>query len=397
MAEVTYSELLNFNAHLWESQADGWAGSADVLKSKSQALEQQARVVESAATGPAGKVAAKAILLQAESAMKSSIEYQKVSVTLTNGASTMDRLKENLSEIRDTAESVGVTVSDQGKCTANFTLNPIELYRRAVMRNEIAERIDFILKRATKIDAMITEALLTRTALPPVTNAETGPIDISIDAITSAGKNNAQGGWGDCTLLATLRALAETDPQLLQEKVKWDPDTQTYQVTLYDPETGKPTQVPVDPNHLVDASHDVKDPDKLTIFDIYEQALITQDPTFNGLHLDQGMRMVTGEDPTIVERGDFASKEISDALSADPPKAVTTAYSSQDPSKVPEDKRIVPNHAYHVAGKTPEGNIIVLNPWGNDGGSADGMHFPGKVELTPEEYNRWFSRTIIRD
>lgn len=391
MGEVTLSELLAFNPDLWISQADKWKNNAKELATQAEELRAAADRLERALTGASGKKAATALRDKADQVQVASIGYITVGQILGAGAAEMEKYKTTAKSLKDQLESGHVDAHDDGLCTPHFTINPIEMARRLSLAASGTANLKRILQLAADLDRQIAEALKMRESLPPVDTADTGPIDISIDAIQAAAETNAQGSWGNCVQLSSLRALAATDPELLQEHVKWDATKGAYVVTLWDPDTGEQKDVYVDPTMLTDAAHDSKDPSKLTIFDIYEQALISVDPTHSGENLSDGFETITGKEADWAGSTDDVIDAVEDG------KAVTTGGSKQDykDDSIPEEKRLVPNHAYHVKEITPEGNIVVENPWGPDGGTSDGVEFPGTVELTPEEYEKWFGYTAV--
>lgn len=400
MGEVTYSELRDFNSHLWTSQASGWRQSATTATNRADELDAAAAKVEQADTSAAGRVAADAIRDRAEELRTASKSYATIAEVLTIGAAQMELLQTRLAELVTSLSKLHVDVDGDGRCQPQPTNNPIEFIRRQMVAQVGDSRIDTLLQQAAALDRAISQALLAREQLPPLDHSDSGPADLSIAGIEAAAASNSQGAWGNCVQLASLRALAAADPELLQRNVRWDPDRGVYWVTLYDPETGEALDpVPVDPNQMVDASRNSKDPDKVDIFDIYEQALITVDPTHSGEWRGDGMSMITGKPTEVIDHRTPDSKDrVAEALTEDPPRAVTTGSSSQDPSTVSEDKRIVQGHAYHVVEVLPNGNIVVQNPWGPDGGMAGDppLQYPGRVELTPEEYDEWFYNTTVQ-
>lgn len=391
MGEVTLSELLGFNPSLWTSQADKWEKNAKELATQAADLLAAADNLESSLTGPSGKKASAALRDKADHLEKASQGYLTVSHILSEGAEKMEDYKTKAEDLKTQLENGHVDVHNDGRCTPQLTINPIELARRISLARTGTTQLRLLLKFAAALDRRIALALKMRKVLPPVDTADTGPIDISIDAIQAAAETNAQGSWGNCVQLSSLRALAATDPELLREHVKWDATKGAYVVTLWDPDTGEQKDVYVDPTMLTDSAHDSKDPSKLTIFDIYEQALISVDPTHSGENLSDGFETITGKE------ADWAGStgDVIDAV--EDGKAVTAGGSKQDykDDSIPEEKRLVPNHAYHVKEITPEGNIVLENPWGPDGGTSDGVEFPGTVELTPEEYEKWIGHSAV--
>nr|WP_108870862.1 hypothetical protein [Tessaracoccus timonensis] len=391
MGEVTLSELLDFKPRLWTSQADKWEKNANELATQATDIHAAADNLESSLTGPSGKKASAALRDKADQLLKASDVYLMVSLILSEGAGKMEEHQAKAGDLKRQLELGHVDVHEDGLCTPQFTINPIELARRASLAGAGTAKLKSILQLAVDLDRRIAEALKMRESLPPVDTAKTGPIDISIGAIQAAAATDAQGEWGNCVQLSSLRALAKANPQWLEDHVNWDAKKGAYVVNLWDPDTGEPKDVYVDPTMLTDSEHDSKDPSKLTIFDIYEQALISVDPTHSGENLSDGFETIMGKE------ADWAGStgEVIDAVNDD--KAVTAGGSKQDykHASIPAEKRLVPNHAYHVKEITPDGNIVLENPWGPNGGTMDGVHFPGRVELTPEEYDKWIGHSAV--
>lgn len=404
MGEVTLSELLNFNPDLWTSQAEGWERTSRIFNLQATQLDMTAQSVEQSQTGPSGVAAAAALRARAQMLRAIALEYATVAAVLRSGAAAMKSLQSALEQTVDTLEGAHITVAWDGSCSAKFTLDLPEWIRRRQLA-KAGERIcKELLRQANDLDSRIADALQQRKDLPPPKHSDTGPVDLSVAGIEAAAQAHAQGAWGNCTQLSSLRALAATDPEELAKHVQWDAAKGVYMVQLYDPETGAPLEpIAVDPNLVVDTNEDTRDPDKITIFNIYEQALITADPTHSGQALERGFRTITGEDPMMVDNGSFKSTAVIDAaLESDPPHAVTTATpveSEVDYSKLSEDQYVVPNHAYHVVERDDDGNYVLANPWGHDSKYEleDGtvIPIPAEVTLTPEQYRELFPQTAI--
>ena len=109
------------------------------------------------------------------------------------------------------------------------------------------------------------------------------------------------------------------------------------------------------------------------------------------------MERITGQDSD--NGGTLSPEEIREALDRDPPAIITTATSGAEdqPDDVDPTKRVVDNHAYTVRGVDADGNIVLQNPWGPNGGWDGDQYYPGEVHLTPEEYERWFSGSSVAD
>ncbi len=400
MGDVTYVELGGFNPNLWTSQADGWKENARKAAHQAESMRRQAEEMAGAASGPAGQAASERMRERARFLETAARGYDQVGTTLARGADQMEQHQRSMATLVDELARGNVDVDGDGNMTPRATNNPFEMINRTKLASTGEQLRDQILQRAGELDDLIAKALRARRHLPPLEHSDTGPADLSIEGIEAAGKTNAQGQWGNCTQLATLRALASVDPEVLQRNVRWDPEQGVYWVQLYDPRTGAPLEpVAVDPSQIVDASDNSYDPDKVDIFDIYEQALMTTDPTHHGDPMEYGMRRITGEDPTTIEHGpDFSPEQVEDQLEGDPPRAVTVETSGRQPDDVPDEKRLVDGHAYEVVEVKENGNIVVRNPWGPMGGvyGEPPKYCPGQVELTPEEYQQWLMNTTVQ-
>lgn len=288
----------------------------------------------------------------------------------------------------------GITIDNSGYAhmPANWWQNTIprmwELYNRTLQVNAESRTL---LVQATGYDNMAAAAIyrLMDRELPYV---DDGPLDLTDAGISMAVELNSQGGYGDCAVLSMLLSIARDNPDFVREHMKWDPATGTYQVTLYDPNTGQPIVVSVDPNKLQGGARSAGTGDP-TWLSIYEQALRQQfgDPAVGGQTLTNPAMALTGKNADYTSNPDF--QDMRDTLNQRPPGAVTAGvYADQGPGVDPS-KRLVSGHAYSVAGFDANGNIILRNPWGPGGGYIDGTYYPGEVHLTPAEYQRWVGGT----
>lgn len=394
---TTVSDLEAFEATAWARPAD-WARDQSTAVRKTQAeLTAEAAQVDASWPDPVGMLASAALRSQAAS-------YGELATGYTDGATVIDDAAGELGSRRGELVSAKGDVAgrehvegpdDQGVVRSTlswrFSLDPqdyADYFSAASFAKQQTLHIREILMRADGHDRQATVQLmaLVGVELPPTTD---GPIDLSDTGIVLQADLNSQDRYGDCVSLSTLISIAHSDPDFVREHMRWDEDTGTYQVTVY--RDGKPVTVSVDPDTLPsdgsDQSGGTGNPSWLAV---YEQALEQEFGDIeDGQTLETPMERITGRDS---DNGDTLSPdEIRERLDRDPPAIITTATSGAEPQPADVDptKRLVEGHAYTVRGVDADGNIVLQNPWGPNGGWDGEQYYPGEVHLTPEEYDRW--------
>lgn len=403
---TTVSDLEAFDAGVWQQPAEWCRTQSKAVTETQGELVAEAAAIDRSWPDPVGAMASAALRDQAAS-------YGELATGYDDGATVIEDAAGGpggLGELHDdlvTAKSEVVAhphmdgPDDNGvvRSTIRFTLTLdlskyVEYFQCATYANQQTLRIREILMRADGRDRQATVQLmgLVGVQLPPTTD---GPIDLSDTGIVLQADLNSQDRYGDCVSLSTLISIAHSDPDFVRDHMKWDPATGTYQVTVYD--DGKPVTVSVDPTTLpADGSDQAGGTNNPSWLAVYEQALEQQFGDIeDGQTLETPMERITGNDS---DNGDTLSPdEIREALDRDPPAVITTATSGADeqPADVDPTKRVVEGHAYTVRGVDSDGNIVLQNPWGPNGGWDGEQYYPGEVHLTPDEYRRWFNGASV--
>lgn len=207
-------------------------------------------------------------------------------------------------------------------------------------------------------------------------------VDLSPEAIGS--QVMRQGAIGDCWLLSALMATARTDPAFLSRNIVLREDG-TWDVTLY--EDGEPVVVSVSPDQLVrdgarvqdHGSDETSQQDSIGYMSIYEQAAINHlGPDYESVIADtpgRGLELVTGADSEDVSfldlNGQPSLARLDEALRDGRPVTVMT-----DPI-MPFDGDLSAAHVYQVdAVDTEAGEVVLINPWGRDGGKPYEVRVP---------------------
>jgi len=204
-----------------------------------------------------------------------------------------------------------------------------------------------------------------------------------------------QGSLADCWFLASAGAIAERDPQWIQDHIKYNAQDGTYTVTFY--EDGEPVQITVDSQVYEGAAMDPNgDPSWITI---YEKAAVEfLGGQYDDIEYDsasRGLEMLTGKDTS--------SESLDPLLPWDDPPSLTSIgerLANGEPvvaaspdgggwfGDPPPDKEVVNNHVYVVDSVSSDGKTITLsNPWGPNGGTgSDGNSKPGTITMTADEF-----------
>lgn len=392
---VTYNELRSFSPGTWTSQAQKWGVNALQSVAASQELRMRAAEVRKQWTGPVGALMAASLEERADDLMEHAEVYKGIAEVLNEGAAMMVKLQQQVAKIEQKANANQLEVDYNGDVNLSDDAKKLPFMQQVrlwAFALALARAINDCLSSAGQIDSAVAAALAQRADIDWPIPSDVGPIDLSDNAIRRQLTLSSQGALGDCAWLATLRSIANANPERIRENCVWDPDTQTYKVTIYDPATGWPRTIDVDPDSLADASHDAHDPNKVNFLMIYEQALLQVDPAFDSTNFTEASKMILGRDVVETQSDNTPTSEIRDTLNDDPPGAamVATSGAEEQPDNVAPEKRMVPNHAYQVVSVDAQGNITLANPWGPQGGTgAGGVDYPGTVTLTPDEYRKW--------
>jgi len=213
--------------------------------------------------------------------------------------------------------------------------------------------------------------------------------------------NIQQGALGDCWFLSGAGAVALYDPQWIEDHARYNEDDNTYTVTFY--KDGKPVEITVDASAPELAAKSNWGPSWITV---YEKAAAVyyggEYGDLDGGHSDWAFEAITGK-PTQRE-GELNFSEIEERME-DGPVALGTERQDKVAwffGDVVDDNRIVPQHVYMVGGfRENDGvkEILVVNPWGSDGGieGDEGSPRLEEVWITEEEYKENFSTVYSVD
>ena len=395
---ITVSQLASFDPASWQSSAEWARDQAKTAGEAQQELEAQAGSIDTSWPDFVGQLAAAALRSLAAS-------HGELATGYLDGVTVIEDAAEGMTQLRDQIKQVQATVAgdarvsgpdDQGNVSSTVPfdlLKLVEFLQALTYARQLTVQAREVLMQATDRDRAASTALLALIGidLPP---SNDGPIDLSDDGILLQADLNAQDRYGDCTTLSTLIGIAHSDPDFIRDHLTWDPESGTYQVTLY--EDGKPVTVSVDPDSLPTDGSQQAATNKPSWLSIYEQAIEQQfGDVENGQFEDVPIDRITGED---VDLGPPPSADdIRDAMDQDPPAVITadTANAPEQPDDVDPSKRVVHGHTYSVSGLDADGNVVLQNPWGPNGGWADGKYYPGEVHLTPSEFKQWFSNGAV--
>lgn len=230
------------------------------------------------------------------------------------------------------------------------------------------------------------------------------------EAIRQKALDVKQGGMGDCFYLASLAAVAETNPEFIRDNI-WFKDGR-YHVRLY--EQGffsKPHEKIVDVDPTV-AQNGVRDKDgQVSWMSVYEAAYAQHEGGYSqiekgGLAQD-ALPIITGkqtctddDEPSfdqIRQEFDKGNLVVADTATPQGDDHGWWDIINNDDGPVPKDT--VASHQYIVRGFTSDGKIIMQNPWGPDGGYGEDHEFkPGQLVLTEDEYrDRFENVTLTQD
>lgn len=403
---LTRSQLRNYDTErLKNSSSEADKASEDLLSRLDEIREQRTKLI-SAWLDPKSALAQALIDASMEATKAEADDIKAMGPVLTGCADTIDGCKKEL----ETADATGrdnpcIVADDRGQVSitralANLPENkwPEQYEKRTNLQHSYFQ----ILDKATKADEEAALALYKiRQISPPFApRPDTGPVDLSDEALADQAANSEQGKNGDCFFLSSVAAIASTDPEFIRKNVVWDPETGTYKVTIYENAvlgTIK-REITVDPKEISDDPDRVRGPNgELNVLSIYEAAY--KKSALGSVFSQTGgvpssaMLAITGHmaDFTLLKPHSF--DEIRQGLSAQPPQAVavgTNAGAPWDvnPAEQPFDKRIVPRHSYWVKGFDGQGRIILVNTWGPGGGTSGGVEYPGEVHLTEEEFRK---------
>ncbi|MEV0183968.1 C2 family cysteine protease [Streptomyces sp. NPDC050625] len=214
----------------------------------------------------------------------------------------------------------------------------------------------------------------------------------------------SQGQFGDCWYIASLTATAQADPKFIAEGIKQNPNG-TVDVRIWDKDGNQhwvtvTPDLPMDQNGNLVSAHGNGEtwpayyekafalmyggdkggsPDNHMGDKLYDRAESGDYGAVEWDFTNMAPPYVTGHDSKSLDNNLDSIKK-----SFESHHPVIVATGSVDPKDVPNEWKssFVSRHVFYVKGFTPDGKIILGNPWG--GGAPD-------VEATAEQYEKYFN------
>lgn len=204
-----------------------------------------------------------------------------------------------------------------------------------------------------------------------------------------------QGSLADCWFLASAGAVAESDPEWIQEHIKYNAQDGTYTVTFY--RDGEPVEITVEDTAYENAAGDPSgDPSWITVYE--KAAVVYMGGEYGDIEYDsasKAMEMITGKDtssdsldPALPWEDPPSLQSIGERVKNGEPVVAASPDGGGWFGDPPPDKEVVNNHVYTVQGVSEDGKTITLvNPWGPDGGTgSDGNTKPGTITMSADEF-----------
>jgi hypothetical protein len=187
----------------------------------------------------------------------------------------------------------------------------------------------------------------------------------------------AQGSIGDCWFVASMMAVAQADPTVIEQAITANPNG-TYTVRLYD--DGAPVDVTVTPEMVLWPDGSPAFVDNQVRGDDYELwplvlekalAIHTRDyAEIEGGYASEGLELLTGKPSDTHRPADFGAAEIDSVLDAGGAVALSSLQKGRaDDNPLYQsdagERRLHTGHAYYVSAVDVEaGTVTVVNPWG---------------------------------
>ncbi|MGW6129443.1 C2 family cysteine protease [Cellulomonas sp. NPDC055163] len=219
----------------------------------------------------------------------------------------------------------------------------------------------------------------------------------------------AQGQIGDCWYMASLMAVAQADPGMIERAITQNPNG-TFTVRLYD--DGRPVDVTVTPEMVLSAAGDpaFTFAPKQTLADgrtkgyelwplVMEKALALHWGDYATIEGDSpglGLEVVTGRESSAssLEDDDRSLGDLASVLGDG--GAITLASFPEDRDENPPiydrsaaEGGVPSNHAYYVRSVDPEaGTVTIVNPWGSS--------YP-PITLSYSDFRTTFSHIYVNE
>jgi hypothetical protein len=215
-----------------------------------------------------------------------------------------------------------------------------------------------------------------------------------------------QGYLGDCWFIASLGAIANRNPGLIEKMIQAN-DNGTYTVTFYD--DGKPVRITVTPD-LPTVKGDpvfVDNPQPSDagdgVHELWPQIIEKAAAQYYGDYTDlegdwpaKALELVTGTEVTTYDSGWLpwsepdppSANDLADVLTNG--GAVLVSTDNKNRTQLYKDNVLVQRHAYYVQSVDPKaGTVTVVNPWGLKGNPP--------ITMTYQQFRDSFIRYDVAD
>ncbi|MCL2091113.1 MAG: C2 family cysteine protease [Micrococcales bacterium] len=213
----------------------------------------------------------------------------------------------------------------------------------------------------------------------PANTGQYGELPHSLFTNGASPDDVSQGAIGDCWWIASMMAVAQANPQVIQDAITINPNG-TYTVRLYD-QNGNPVQVTVTPDMVLnpDGTPAFVDNNGQQVSGNYElwpmvleKALALHYGEFadiEGGNASVGLSALTGLPSSNTDPGVLSAQDLRSVLDGGGAIGLSSlADGTHNPlyaDTVPSAQRLRTGHAYYVSDvDVAAGTVTVVNPWG---------------------------------
>ncbi|WP_102144000.1 C2 family cysteine protease [Mycobacterium hubeiense] len=328
--------------------------------------------------------------LARQDALRSRLEA--MASTLRSGGTGLSALRAEIQNVASQAAALGGLISDDGT-VRSLGSNPL---MTPALAAAYTSTLKTLLGQFDAVDQSTANAL--NGTFGPAPQTPPPEFEFTEEDLYDGDPSSAdidQDDIGDCYLAATMGAIANADPQRIKDRIKYDPATGTFNVTLWDGNQWR--EIPVSQDDIqanIDA-HGASDENGGPLWPaVLESAYANMHAPGEGIEgIESGlawdaMEALTGNRGEVIipafEAVPFVDynldQKISNALQSGQPVTVSTNY-FQGP--------LEQAHVYTVESITGTGSDAVVtlrNPWGPDSGPpfvkmsvGDLMGSPGMI------------------
>lgn len=196
-------------------------------------IEEQRRQLEALRAHWQGDAAAAAIAKgDADLAVQQGVfaKLKNYAAALRYGGTNLDGLRSQILAMASQARALGGQVNDDGTVIGNLRFGLMT----PTLAGAYTASLKAMLSMFTAVDATTAQALQTGGPVPasPVPNYQWTDEDLYNG--DPAGADVNQDPIGDCYLVATMSAIANANPQWIKDRIKFNPQTGQFDVTLWD-------------------------------------------------------------------------------------------------------------------------------------------------------------------